>query len=141
MGLRVVREVKDHSRNLAAKAPGSVMVVHRPGPQRPGMPTYEVRTRFENELRHLPREKQGAFRAALRLFIKAFLEHERSGLPGSPRFPAALGVTPMAGHPHIWELRWAGDGRCTWEYGTPQHPGKSHVIWRRVGTHAIYDDP
>src|SRR6202011_2610763 len=31
------------------------------------------------------------------------------------------------------------DGRATWEYGPERRPGTPHAIWRRVGTHAIFD--
>ena len=41
----------------------------------------------------------------------------------------------------IMELAWAPDGRCTWEYGPARRSGTMHVIWRRIGSHAIYDDP
>ncbi|WP_281288337.1 hypothetical protein [Haloactinospora alba] len=36
-------------------------------------------------------------------------------------------------------MTWAPDGRATWQYGDEQRPGIVHVIWRRVGTHAIFD--
>ncbi|TDQ53002.1 hypothetical protein [Actinorugispora endophytica] len=35
-------------------------------------------------------------------------------------------------------MTWAPDGRATWEYGDEQRSGTPHVIWRRVGTHAIF---
>jgi hypothetical protein len=47
----------------------------------------------------------------------------------------------MVNHPGILEFAWADDGRCTWEYGTPRQSGKMHIIWRRIGTHAIYAAP
>ncbi|WP_267887199.1 hypothetical protein [Thermobifida halotolerans] len=36
-------------------------------------------------------------------------------------------------------MTWAPDGRATWQYGEERVPGKPHVIWRRVGTHAIFN--
>src|SRR4051812_15750132 len=34
-------------------------------------------------------------------------------------------------------MTWAYDGRATFEYGDEVHGGQPHIIWRRVGTHAI----
>jgi hypothetical protein len=47
----------------------------------------------------------------------------------------------MQGHPGIWEMSWAPDGRATFEYGDEVHSGEAHIIWRRVGTHAIFRRP
>lgn len=55
------------------------------------------------------------------------------------RFRPSLRVKGVQGHPSIYEMTWAPDGRATWEYGQEQIPGKAHVIWRRLGTHAIFD--
>ena len=60
---------------------------------------------------------------------------------GRQSFLKHLGVNRMQGSRGVWELAWEGDARCTWEYGDPQSPGKCHIIWRRAGLHAIYDDP
>jgi hypothetical protein len=38
-------------------------------------------------------------------------------------------------------MTWAPDGRATWRYGAEQVPGVPHVVWRRVGTHAIFKRP
>jgi hypothetical protein len=46
----------------------------------------------------------------------------------------------MVGHRNVLELAWAPGGRCTWAFGTPRRVGKSHIVWRRIGTHHIYDD-
>jgi hypothetical protein len=47
----------------------------------------------------------------------------------------------MQGHPGIWEMSWAPDGRATFEYGDEVHAGQAHIIWRRVGTHSIFRRP
>lgn len=36
------------------------------------------------------------------------------------------------------EMTWAPDSRATWQYGKEIRPGEPHIIWRRVGTHAIF---
>jgi hypothetical protein len=47
----------------------------------------------------------------------------------------------MQGHPGVWEMSWAPDGRPTLEYGDKVRPGHAHIIWRRVGTHSIFKRP
>lgn len=105
------------------------------------MPTEEALGRFQNEHKSLDRSKRALFRSARKEFIQAPLLWERSGMQGSPVFPKHLGVKPVQGQRGIWEFAWAGDGRCTWEYGDFQHPRKCHIIWRRIGSHDIYGDP
>lgn len=34
----------------------------------------------------------------------------------------------MQGHPGLWEMSWAPDGRATFEYGDEVHPGQPHII-------------
>jgi len=34
-----------------------------------------------------------------------------------------------------------GDGRAPFVNGSQIHPGERHVIWRRVGGHAIFRKP
>lgn len=41
----------------------------------------------------------------------------------------------------VWEMKWAEDGRATWEYGPERQPGEVYVIWRRIGTHEIFRSP
>src|SRR5438552_1590209 len=102
------------------------------------MPTFEARERFKHEYARLRPDRQELFRHTLREFISVLRQLERERSTDIPQFPQHLGVTPMVNQRSIMEFAWAGDGRCTWEYGTPQIPGKYHVIWRRIGTHAIY---
>ena len=105
------------------------------------MPTFEVQDRFRNEYQQLRRDEREAFRQALKEFVQVLREWERAGARGIPHFPAKLGVRHMMHRRGILEFAWAPDGRCTWEYGTPRRSGKYHIIWRRIGSHAIYDDP
>lgn len=105
------------------------------------MPTYAVRERFAHQLRQLRPEQRELFLQALRVFIQILREWEADGCQGVPRFPRSLGVKPMVNRRGVMEMAWAPDGRCTWEFGTPQRQGKAHIIWRRIGSHAIYEDP
>jgi len=47
----------------------------------------------------------------------------------------------VTAHPGVFETTWDNDGRATFSYGEERIPGQAHVIWRRVGTHAIFTPP
>ena len=38
-------------------------------------------------------------------------------------------------------MTWAPNGRATFEYGDEITKGEPHVVWRRVGTHDVLDQP
>jgi hypothetical protein len=59
--------------------------------------------------------------------------------PDVGRFRPGLRVKGLQGAPGVYEMTWAPDGRATWEYGEERHPGRPHVIWRRVGTHGVFN--
>jgi len=106
------------------------------------MPTFFATERFLNEYESLSAQEQELFRGARDQFVQCLKEWESHGCRGNPRFPKKLGITSMAiNKKRYMELAWAGDGRCTWEFGAPQQPGKCHVIWRRIGSHRIYSEP
>jgi hypothetical protein len=96
------------------------------------MPTYEQLPRFRRDLKQLSREERRLFRTAVRQFV--------AGLPRGP-YPARLRLKGVQTAPGVYELTWAPDGRATFEYGDEVLPGQVHIIWRRVGTHAILDEP
>ena len=56
-------------------------------------------------------------------------------------FYPRLRVKRVQGHPRVWEMTWAPDGRATFEYGEEVRPGETHVIWRRIGTHSVFRRP
>jgi hypothetical protein len=96
------------------------------------VPTHEELAHFLRDYAHLTPEQQRAFKAALRLLLRGLASQ-----PFSPR----LRVKRVVGHPGIWELTWAPNGRATFEYGPEVNPGDPHIIWRRVGTHHIFREP
>ncbi len=69
--------------------------------------------------------------------VAQFVEDLRSG----GRFRNSLRVKGVKGAPGVFDLTWAGDGRATFQYGDPVKEGEPHVIWRRVGTHSIFEKP
>jgi hypothetical protein len=80
----------------------------------------------------LTKSQREAFRAAV--------EHLVADLPNR-RFRPGLRVKGVQNYPGVFEMTWADDGRATFEYGNEIRPGHAHIIWRRIGTHAIFDEP
>ena len=97
------------------------------------MPTWDALGSFWRDYEALSREAKQAFRHAK---VK-FAEDADAGT-----FRPSLRVKPMQGKPGIWEMTWEGnDGRATFMYGPEVLSGKRHVVWRRIGTHAIFREP
>ena len=86
------------------------------------------------EYEKLSREQRRAFRRVLTRFIEALRSH-------STTLPAGLRVKSVQGHPGVFEMTFAPDGRATFEYGRELIEGEPHVIWRRVGDHSIFRNP
>lgn len=97
------------------------------------MPTFTPLSRFLADYSRLTRAQRAQFAAARRQFV--------DDLKTGKRFRNGLRVKRVQGTPDVWELTWAPDGRATWAYGEEIIPGEPHIIWRRVGTHAIFDQP
>jgi hypothetical protein len=84
------------------------------------MPAFELTSRFEKDWR------------------KPFVPDLDA--PDQP-FRPGLRVKGVTAHPGVFEMTWAPDGRATLSYGPERIPGSAHVIWRRIGTHAIFTPP
>ena len=56
-------------------------------------------------------------------------------------FRKGLRVKGVKGTDSIFEMTWADDDRGTFEYGEEQVEGEPHIIWRRVGTHDVFESP
>lgn len=96
------------------------------------MPTYRALPRFMREYDRLSAAQQAAFNAVV---VKFVADLKRGS------FRRGLRVKGVAGHPGIYEMTWAPDGRATFEYGDPVQPGERHIIWRRIGSHDVLDEP
>jgi hypothetical protein len=97
------------------------------------MPTYEKLPRFQKDFGQLSPEEQDRFRQAVVKFIED-LERGSGFRPG-------LRVRGIKGAPGIFEMTWAPNGRATFHYGQPLLEGHPHIVWRRVGTHAVLVEP
>lgn len=96
------------------------------------MPTYEVSSRFQRDIANLSPQQRQAVRKA----IRAFVADLRKGT-----FRPGLRVKGIQGAIGVFEMTWASDGRCTFEYGPEVLTGEPHIIWRRCGTHDIFRKP
>ena len=96
------------------------------------MPTYRALPRFMREYDRLSAAQQAAFNAAV---VKFVADMKRGS------FRAGLRIKGVAGHPGVYEMTWAPDGRATFEYGDPVQPGEPHIIWWRISSHDIFDEP
>jgi hypothetical protein len=65
--------------------------------------------------------------------VSLFVEDIREG----KGFRKGLRVKGVQGASGIFEMTWANDGRATFEYGEPVRGDDPHIVWRRVGTHAV----
>ena len=74
------------------------------------------------------------------MFRKVVMEAFAPDLTAPDRpFRPRLRVKGVKAHPGVFETTWDNDGRATFSYGAERVPGQPHIIWRRIGTHAIFD--
>jgi hypothetical protein len=97
------------------------------------LPTFAWVARFRADFDALTPEQQADFLAAIRQFVE--------DLGRGRQFRKGLRVKGIQGARGVFEMTWAPDGRATFQYGGELVPGEPHVIWRRVGTHAVLRQP
>ena len=102
------------------------------------MPTYDRSGRFRRDWNRLSEAQRVHLKAARDDFIADLREME-AGRRSS--FRPGLRVKGVKGAPGVFEMAWAPDGRATFSWGDEIVPGQRHVIWRRCGTHDIFDSP
>ena len=98
------------------------------------MPTHEEEPRFSRDWDSLAAAQQRQFLSARPLFVKGLRSRP-------PQFDPNLRVKRVQAKPGVWEMTWAPDGRATFQYGEEMVPNEIHIIWRRIGTHAIFREP
>jgi hypothetical protein len=97
------------------------------------LPTFERLQRFDRDFDVLTPEQQHRFREAVAKFVEDLTRGEG--------FLKGLRVKGVKGSKGIYEMTWADDGRATFSYGDSVRKGEPHVIWHRVGAHAVLGDP
>jgi len=99
------------------------------------MPTLETLPRFERDWKNLTAHQRATFSKVIKeAFVPDLIVPDRPFRPG-------LRVKGVTAHSGVFEMTWDGDGRATFSYGTERVPGQAHIIWRRIGTHAIFTPP
>jgi hypothetical protein len=97
------------------------------------MPTFERTPRFIRHYQRLTPEERQLFKAAVADFVRDL----RTG----GEFRPSLRVKRFRRIPGMWEMSWGVDGRALFRYGPAKRPGEPHVVWHRVGSHDIFDEP
>ncbi len=97
------------------------------------MPTYAWLARFRSDFERLTPAQQAAFLTAVSQFV--------DDLNAGRTLRNGLRVKGIQGAPGIFEMTWADNGRATFEYGDEVVEGQPHVVWRRIGTHAVLTSP
>ncbi|MFI9331663.1 hypothetical protein ACIGZJ_29500 [Kitasatospora sp. NPDC052868] len=97
------------------------------------MPTHESLAHFLRDWKGLSPAQKAAFLVAVAQFV--------ADLRDGRGFRRGLRVKKMQGHPDVWELTWAPDGRATFSYATPVQEREPHIVWRRIGTHEVFQRP
>jgi hypothetical protein len=95
--------------------------------------TYAWLAWFANDFAALSPKQQ----AGLLIAVTQFVEDLQRGRG----FRKGLRVKGVKGGGGIFEMTWADNGRATFEYGHPVREGEAHIVWRRIGTHAIFNEP
>ena len=99
------------------------------------MPAFETLPRFQKDWKNLTSQQQAVFRKViLEAFVPDLAAPDRPFRPG-------LRVKGVAAPPGVFEMTWDNDGRATFSYREERVPGQPHVIWRRIGTHAVFTPP
>lgn len=98
------------------------------------MASYTKTDQFKSDFAGLTREQKAAFIEAAMKFS------EDLDAQTDPR--SSLRISSLKGWHGVFEFSYEGnDGRATFEYGPEVVKDKKHVIWRRVGTHKVFDKP
>jgi hypothetical protein len=96
------------------------------------MPTRDVLASFWRDWGELTPEQRREFKKALQKLIADL----RAG-----QFRVGLRVKRVQGTDGIFEMTWTKDGRATFQYGDELNPGEAHIVWRRIGTHDVFNAP
>jgi mRNA-degrading endonuclease YafQ of YafQ-DinJ toxin-antitoxin module len=100
---------------------------------------YRTTGSFDRDFARLPTEHQ-------QMFLKVLREHilpaiDAGSFTGVPPWPKRLRVHQLVGG--VYSITWnftGPDGRATFGLDRDQ-TGDTVLVWRRIGTHDIYDRP
>lgn len=95
-------------------------------------PAYESFGSFDREFVSLSVGDREKFLGAVTKFREDLMRGQ---------FRKGLRVKRVQGTTGIFEMTFAPDGRATWQFGDEVVKGEPHIVWRRIGTHDIFDRP
>ena len=95
------------------------------------MPTYEWLEPFWQDWERLTAVQQRQFLRAVARFVE--------DLSVGQGFRAGLRVKGVQGAEGVFEITWAPDGRATFHYGGSVREGEPRIVWRRIGTHEVFE--
>ena len=104
-------------------------------PRNANIPTHEELARFLRDYQALPLELRLRFLAALPAFRD---DLDRGAFRTGFRVKR---VNASGADVTVWEMSFAPDGRATFHFGSSPLAGRTHVVWRRIGTHDIFRNP
>ncbi|WP_427893913.1 hypothetical protein ACQHIV_12660 [Kribbella sp. GL6] len=100
---------------------------------------YRTASTFDRDLAGLPGDHRQMF---LKILGEHFLPAIAAGsFTGTPPWPKRLRVHQLAGG--IYSITWSftgPDGRATFHLERTDD-GETILVWRRIGTHDVYDRP
>jgi hypothetical protein len=100
----------------------------------PDVATYEMSPRFQKDYESLSRSDRSRARRAAKELADDLNNHR------APR-PGLRVKRVQTAPPGVLEMTWAPNGRATFEFGREVRVGHRHIVWRRIGTHAVFDAP
>jgi hypothetical protein len=96
------------------------------------VPTWTATARFVQDYQSLSPDERKRFKAAVRKFVQDL----KAG-----KFRKSLRIQGIEGADGIFEMTWEHDGRATFQYGSEIRRREPHIIWRRCGSHKIFEAP
>lgn len=101
---------------------------------------YRTAAAFDRDFARLPVQHQQMFRTAVRDHLLPAID--AGSFTGDPPWPTRLRIHQLHGT-DVYSLTWSfasPDGRATFHL-TTDDAGDRVLVWRRTGTHRIYDRP
>jgi hypothetical protein len=97
-------------------------------------PTFDRLAQFKRDYAKLTPPQRDQFRAAVKTFVAPFSTMP----PGDFRHPL---IRELKEHPGYYELQFAPDTRAIYTFGEAIRRGQPHVVWCRIGSDAVLDQP
>jgi len=97
-------------------------------------PTFDRLAQFKRDYENLPQSQRDRFRAAVKMFVAPFSTGPLLDVGG------AL-VRELRDHPGFYELRLDTGTRAIYTFGEAIRRGQPHVVWCRIGSDEVLDQP